>query len=106
MARNLNAAVKAEVAAEYNGLPHDRITERDGTADVFTTSLRNLERWFLALGGHFTRQPAPAGSGVVMWTLHTDTDHGHGAPLRVWAMALDTDQLDPACADAIRPHAA
>lgn len=105
-ARPLNAAVKAEVAAEYNGLPHARITERDGTADVFTTSLTDLELWFMALGGHFDRQPAPAGSGVVMWTLTTDTDRGHGAPVRVHALALDTDQLDADCAEAIRPHAA
>ena len=104
--RPLNAAVKAEVAADLNGLPHARITERDGTADVFATSLADLELWFLALGGHFTTQPAPEGSGVVMWTLTTDTDHGHGAPVRVWALARDTDQLDPDCADAIRPHAA
>lgn len=105
--RRLTAAVKAEVAAELNGLPHGRITDRNGRADVFTAGLDELERWFLALGGHFTPpHPAPDGSGVVMWTLTTDTDHGRGVPVRVWAMALEDDQLDPACADAIRPHSA
>ena len=107
MTRNLNTpAVQAEVTAEYNGLPHGRITDHNGEAHVFTTGLDELELWFLALGGHFTPHPAPDGSGVVMWTLTTDTDHGHGAPIRVWAMALETDQLDPNCAAAIRPHAA
>ncbi|MCI3279171.1 hypothetical protein [Streptomyces cylindrosporus] len=107
MTRKLaSPAVQAEVTAEYNGLPHARITDRDGHADVFTNGLPDLELWFMALGGHFTSQPAPDGSGVVMWTLTTDTDHGHGTPIRAWALALDTDQLDADCADAIRPHAA
>ena len=103
--RPLNAAVKAEVTADSNGLPHGRITDRDGTAHVFTTSLRELELWVMALGGHYTSEPAPSGSGVVLWTLTTDTDHGHGSPIRVYAMALDTDQLDPDCADAATPDA-
>jgi hypothetical protein len=102
--RPLNAAVKAEVAADYNGLPHARITAQGAEASVFTAGLPELELWFLALGGHITHQSA--GPGVVAWTLHTDTDRGHGAPVRVHALALDTDQLDPALADAIRPHAA
>jgi hypothetical protein len=99
-----NPAVQAEVAAEYNGLPHGRITNHNDIAQVFTTSLADLELWFLALGGHITSQPA--GARVVLWTLHTDTDHGHGAPVQVHALALDTDQIDAACADAVRPHAA
>lgn len=101
--RPLNAAVKAEVAAEHNGLPHARITDRDGTAYVIVVGLPELELWWLALGGRITRQPAPPGSGVVLWTLHTDTDtdHGHGAPVCVHALALDTDQLDADLAPAI-----
>ena len=98
--RPLGPAVKAEVAAEYNGLPHGRITEREGRAEVFTTGLRELERWFMALGGRITRQPA---GRTAVWTLDTDTDHGHGAPLTVYALALDTDQIDPNCADAVTP---
>lgn len=107
MTRQLNTpAVQAEVAADYNGLPHARIIDHQDHADVFTSGLRELELWFLALGGHFTVQPAPADSGVVLWTLLTDTDHGHGTPIRAYAMARDTDQLDPDCTAAIRPHAA
>lgn len=102
--RPLNAAVKAEVTADLNGLPHGRITQHDDQAHVFTIGLAELELWFIALGGHITRQPA--GEGVVLWTLTTDTDHGHGAPVRVYAPALDTDQIDPSIADAIRPNAA
>ena len=97
--RILNAAVKAEVAADYNGLPHGRITDRDGEAQVFTTGLADLELWWLALGGHITRQPA--GRNAALWTLHTDTDHGNGAPVAVYALALDTDQIDPAIAHAV-----
>lgn len=105
MARNLNSpAVQAEVTAEYNGLPHGRITDHNGEAHVFTAGLADLESWFMALGGDIDRQPA--GDRVVLWTLHTDTDHGHGAPVRVLALALDTDFIDEDCADAIRPHAA
>lgn len=97
--RPLNAAVKAEVTADLNGLPHGRITDRDGEAQVFTTELADLELWFLALGGHITRQPA--GSKAALWTLHTDTDHGHGVPVAIYALALDSDQIDPAIADAV-----
>ena len=98
--RPLNAAVKAETVAAWNGLPHGRITDRDGEAQVFTTSLRELEAWYLALGGHITRQPA--GAKAALWTLHTDTDHGNGAPVAVYTLALDTDQIDPDCADAVQ----
>lgn len=105
MTRSLNTpAVQAEVAADYNGLPHARITDHNSRAEVFTNGLRDLELWFIALGGHITSQPA--GDRVVLWTLMTDTDHGHGAPVRVLALALDTDQLDDALAPAIHPHAA
>ncbi|MFK0288286.1 hypothetical protein ACIQVL_48615 [Streptomyces sp. NPDC090499] len=97
--RPLNAAVKAEVAADYNGLPHGRITDRDGEAQVFTAGLPELELWFMALGGHITREPA--GRKAALWTLRTDTDHGHGAPIAVYALALDTDQIDPDYADAV-----
>ncbi|MFJ8727718.1 hypothetical protein [Streptomyces sp. NPDC093269] len=99
--RPLNAAVKAEVTADYNGLPHARITDTDGEAHVFTAGLPELELWFMALGGRITRQPAPKDSGVVLWTLHTDTDHGHGAPVHVHALAMDTDQPDADIADAV-----
>lgn len=98
--RPLNAAVKAEVAADLNGLPHGRITDRDGEAQVFTAGLADLELWWLALGGHITRQPA--GDGVALWTLTADTDHGHGAPVRVHALALDTDQIDADIAHAVQ----
>jgi len=105
MTRHLNSpAVQAETVADWNGLPHGRITDHNQIAQVFTTGLPDLELWFLALGGHITCQPA--GARVVLWTLHTDTDHGHGAPVQVHALALDTDQIDADCADAVRPHAA
>jgi hypothetical protein len=97
--RPLNAAVQAETVADWNGLPHGRITEHHGAAHVFTASLTELEAWYIALGGRITRQPA--GPGVVLWTLTTDTDHGHGALVGVHALALDTDQIDADCADAV-----
>lgn len=97
--RPLGPAVKAETVADWNGLPHGRITEHANEAHVFTASLTELEAWFIALGGRITRQDA--GDRVCMWTLTTDTDHGHGTPVRVHALALDTDQIDPDCADAV-----
>ncbi|MFJ7023203.1 hypothetical protein ACIQUW_33060 [Streptomyces sp. NPDC101117] len=102
--RPLNAAVKAEVTADLNGLPHGRITDRDGEAQVFTASLSELELWWLALGGHITRQPA--GTKAALWTLHTNTDHGQGAHVAVYALSLDTDQIDPAIAHAVQNPAA
>lgn len=98
--RRLNAAVQAEVAADYNGLPHGRITDRDGEAQVFTAGLPELELWWLALGGRITREPA--GRKAFLWTVHTTTDHnGQGAPVAVYALALDTDDIDPAIAHAV-----
>ncbi|MBP5918715.1 hypothetical protein F3K34_43815 [Streptomyces sp. LBUM 1486] len=99
--RRLNAAVKTEVTADYNGLPHDRISEQDGTAHVFTAGLPELEAWYIALGGRLTRQPAPTGSGVTLWTLHTTTSPRDGTPVRVHALALDTDQIDADIAHAV-----
>lgn len=99
--RPLGPAVKAEVTADMNGLPHGRITEQGTDAHVFTAGLTELTDWFLALGGRITCQPAPQNSGVCLWTLHTDTDHGNGTPIHVHALALDTDQIDPDCADAV-----
>lgn len=97
--RRLGPAVQAEVTAAYNALPHARITERDGEAQVFTASIAELELWFMALGGQITRQAA--GTKAALWILHTNTDHGHGAPVAVYALAADTDEIDPACADAV-----
>ncbi|WP_328545415.1 hypothetical protein [Streptomyces europaeiscabiei] len=97
--RRLDAAVKAEVTADYNGLPHGRISDHDGAAHVFTTGLPELTAWYLALGGRITRQPA--GPGVVLWTLDTRTSRTDGASVRVHALALDTDQLDADLADAV-----
>lgn len=97
--RPLGPAIKAEVAADLNGLPHTRITEQGAEARVFTVSLDDLVAWYMALGGHFTCQPASP--GVCLWTLHTNTDHGHGTTVRVHTLALDTDQLDADCADAV-----
>jgi hypothetical protein len=97
--RPLNAAVKAEVTADYNGLPHARITDQNGTAHVFTTGLNDLEQWFMALSGRITHQPA--GTGVTLWTLTADTDHGNGVPVLVHALAPITDQIDADCADAV-----
>ena len=97
--RPLGPAVKAEVAAELNGLPHGRITEHHDTAHVFTTGLPELELWFLALGGTIT--PKPDGQDVVHYTLRTYTERTHGARIAVHASALATDQIDPACADAV-----
>lgn len=101
--RPLNAAVKAEVAANYNALMYTRIEQHQGEAHVFTTGLADLEAWWLALGGHITCQPA--GDHVVRWSITTDTDHGHGAPLRIHALALDTDQIDAALAHAVTTNA-
>lgn len=97
--RRLDAAVKAETVAEWNGLPHGRITQHQGAAQVFTAGLTELESWFTALGGRITRQPA--GDRLALWTLHTLTDRTSGAPVRVHALALDTDQIDADCADAV-----
>ncbi|MET8585687.1 hypothetical protein ABZX39_33190 [Streptomyces collinus] len=97
--RPLGPAVKAEVTADLNGLPHGRITEQGTEAHAFVTGLDELVDWYMALGGRITHQPA--GTGVTKWTLHTDTDHGTGTTVRVHALALDTDQIDPDCADAV-----
>jgi hypothetical protein len=97
--RPLGPAVKAEVTAEYNGLPHGRITEHDGAAHVFTAGLDDLALWFMALGGRITHQPA--GTGVVLYTLHALTDRTSGAPVEVHALALDTDQIDADLTDAV-----
>lgn len=98
--RPLGPAVKAEVTAEYNGLPHGRITEHNGAAHIFVVGLPELELWFINLGGsRITRKPA--GDGVVLWTLHTTTNRTNGTPVRVHALALDTDQIDADCADAV-----
>jgi hypothetical protein len=99
--RPLGPAIKAQVAAEINGLPHGRITEQGPEARVFTADLDELTQWWFALGGRITSEPAPKDSGVRLWTLHTNTDHGNGIPVRVHALALDTDQLDADCADAV-----
>jgi hypothetical protein len=99
--QTLTAAAKAQVAADLNALMYDRITEHRGTAQVFTARLTDLEAWYIALGGRITRQfvtkaggVTPEPTGLVLWTLTTDTDHGHGAPVQVHALALDTDQID------------
>jgi hypothetical protein len=97
--RPLGPAVKAEVTAEYNGLPHGRITQHYDTAHVFTLGLPELELWFMALGGRIT--PQPDGQGVVHYTLRTFTERTHGTPIAVHASALVTDQIDPGCADAV-----
>ena len=97
--RPLGPAVKAEVTAELNGLPHGRIDEQDGVAHVFTASLDDLTRWFMALGGRIT--PQPADQGVIHYTLHALTERTHGARIAVHASALVTDQLDPDLADAV-----
>lgn len=102
--RPLNAAVKAEVAADHNGLAYTRIAQHNGAAHVFTANLPDLEAWWFALGGYIT--PEPAGAHAVMWTLTTDTDRGHGAPVTVLAPGLHTDEIDPAIAHAVRPHTA
>ena len=102
--RPLNAAVKAEVAADLNGLPHARIAEHDGAAHVFTTGLDDLTAWFMFLGGHITRRTA--GPGVVLWTLTTRIGDVYATPVHIHAPALDADQIDDALTAAIRPHAA
>lgn len=99
--RHLGPAVKAEVTADYQGLPHARITQQGSEARVFTAGLDDLITWYLALGGHLTCQAAPEGSGVTLWTLHTHTDHHDGTPVRVHALALDTDPIDAAITDAL-----
>jgi hypothetical protein len=99
--RPLNAAVKAEVTAELNGLPRGRITEHHGAAYVFTDRLADIEAWYLALGGRITHKPV--GDGTTIWSLDTLTERTHGAPVRVRCMALDTDQIDADCADAVTP---
>lgn len=97
--RPLGPAVKAEVTAEYNGLPTGRITEQGTDAHVFTASLDDLTAWYLALGGHIACQTA--GTGVTLWTLHTTTDHTDGIPVHVHALALDTEPVDSDLTDAV-----
>lgn len=100
--RHLTPAVQAETVADWNGLPYTRIEDHNGVAKVIVGELAHLERWFMALSGHITHQPTDC--RLTLWTLHTDTDHGHGAPLQVHVLALDTDQIDDDCAHAVRPH--
>ena len=97
--RRMGPAIQAEVTATYNGLPHGRITEHHGAAHVFTAGLPDLELWFMALGGRITYQPA--GTGVVLYTLHALAERTHGTPVEVHALALDTDQIDADCANAV-----
>lgn len=100
--RSLTLADKAEVAADLNGLPHGRITGHDGTAHVFTADLAELEqwaRWFMPIGCQVTQQPA--GTGVVLWTLHAALGAVYPMPIRVHALALDTDQIDADIAPAV-----
>lgn len=99
--RPLGPAIKAQVTADYNGLPNQRITEQDDRAHVFTADLNELAAWHMALGGHIDRQPAPAGSGVVLYTLHTTTDPRDGIPVDVHTLALDTEDLDDDLARAL-----
>jgi hypothetical protein len=100
--RRLGPAVKAEVTADLNGLPHTRITEHGDEARVFTSGLDDLTAWYLALGGRITCQPASDDSGTCIWTLHTVTDHHDGGvPVRVHALALDTDPIDADVTDAV-----
>lgn len=97
--RHLGPAVKTEVTADYQGLPHARITEHGDEARVFTAGLDDLTDWHLALGGHLTFEGAPTGSGVRLWTLHTTIPDG--ITVRVQCLALDSDPLDPGLADAV-----
>jgi len=97
--RPYNAALKAEVCADLNDLPHGRITQHQDAAHVFTAGLADLEAWFTFLGGRITHQPA--GAGVVLWTLHTQVGEVYAAQARVHALALHTDQIDADCADAV-----
>src|SRR5689334_9445774 len=99
--RPLGPAIKAEVAADLPGLPRARVTAHGTEARVFTSALDDLVAWFMALGRRITLAPAPQDSGVCLWTRHTDTDHGHGVPVRVHALALDTDLIDADIADAV-----
>jgi hypothetical protein len=99
--RPLGPAVKAEVTADLNGLPCTRISEERGTAYVFTRNLPDLELWFMALGGHIKPENGPT-PGTTVWTLTTNTDHGHGVPVLVQTLGMATDQIDPACAAAVR----
>ncbi len=98
----LTPAIRAETTADRCGLPHARITEHANEAHVFTAGLDELTDWWHALGGRITCQPAPQDSGVCMWTLHTRTDPDNhlSTRIRVHALALDTDQLHPDCANA------
>ncbi|CAL9668482.1 hypothetical protein SUDANB145_07287 (plasmid) [Streptomyces sp. enrichment culture] len=100
---SLSPAARAETAADLNALPHARITSQGSEARVFTAGLDDLTAWWLALGGQLTVTPAPHGSGVVLWTLHTRTDptNTDSTIVRVHALALDTDPLDADCAPAL-----
>ncbi|NUS82736.1 MAG: hypothetical protein HOY75_08280 [Streptomyces sp.] len=102
----LTIADKAELAADLNDLPHDRITGHDGTAQVFTAGLGELEqwaRWFLPLGCHITQQPA--GTGVVLWTLLAQLGENSPVPIQVSALSLDTEQIDEDLAHLVAPTA-
>jgi hypothetical protein len=96
--RRLGPAVKAEVTADYQGLPHARITEQGDEARVFTNGLDDLTAWYLALGGRITCEAAPEGSGVTLWTLHTAID---SVTVRIHALGLDTDPIDADLTDAV-----
>lgn len=105
--RRLTLADQAEVAADLNGLPHGRITGHDGTAHVFTADLPELEQWaqwFMPIGCGITQQPA--GPGVVLWTLYAALGDVYTVPIRVYALALDTERIDDDLAHAIQPTVA
>lgn len=101
----LTIADQAELAADLNDLPHERITGHDGTAQVFTAGLGELEqwaRWFLTLGCRITQQPA--GTGVVLWTLRAQLGETNPVPIQVSALALDTEQIDGDLAHVVAPY--
>lgn len=69
--RTTDPTTAAETTAAIHGLPTGRIGHHEGTAHVFLDSPYGIAQWLDATGGHATR--SPAGTGVVMWTLHTHT---------------------------------
>lgn len=78
-----NEAAAQHMHTQY-GLPLGRHTARHDGIHIFDVDQDSLAHWLALTGGHVTIQPA--GTGVVLRTLHTTTDpdgHRPGTPVQI-----------------------
>lgn len=86
----IDPTTAAETTAAVHALPTGRTAHRAGTAHVFLDSPHGLAQWLDATGGYTTCRPA--GTDVVLWTLHTHTGirgDGTATPILVHTLALE-----------------